>query len=90
MPKDNAYGEDYGSGRMRIGFARGNKVLQTAQGEIINSKILSGGLLLSDQGTLRKFGTKSKSSEGPAWSNEFHLYTLTWKPGIIALCAIKF
>lgn len=81
MPKDSEYGRDYGSGKIQIGFARGNRALQTERGENIDSKVLSAGFVLANNGPLRKYGIRSKSSDAAAWCNDFHLYSLIWKPG---------
>lgn len=88
MPKDSEYGRDYESGKIQIAYARGNRALQTEKGENIDSKVLSAGFVLESNGPLRKFGIHSKSSE-TAWCDDFHLYSLIWKPGKDYLCKIE-
>ncbi|CAH0398896.1 unnamed protein product [Chilo suppressalis] len=70
-PKDYVYGSRrYESGLIRVAFARGNPS---------ESKTLCGGPLLTDSEPYRSYLMKQKIGINN-WNNDFHNYTLIWKP----------
>lgn len=71
-PKEPIYGSKrYASGIMRIAFTKGN---------LANSKVLEGGVIMGDTEPFRHFGLRQKLGM-ESWSRNFHNYTLVWKPG---------
>lgn len=81
MPKDHEYGPDYASGKMLIAHARGNTELKTVEDRQINSQVLSGGLMLAQLDPLKSVGLRQKISRDASWNEDFHTYTLIWRPG---------
>ncbi|XP_013136424.1 PREDICTED: beta-1,3-glucan-binding protein-like [Papilio polytes] len=70
-PRDNAYGNtNYGSGLIRIAFAKGN---------VVYAKKLSGGPIMYNLEPYRSFHLKKKDGLNN-WNNDFHNYSLVWKP----------
>ncbi|KPI97194.1 Beta-1,3-glucan-binding protein [Papilio xuthus] len=70
-PRDNVYGNtDYGSGLIRIAFAKGNAVY---------AKKLYGGPIMYNLEPYRSFHLKKKNGKNN-WSSDFHNYSLIWKP----------
>ncbi|KPJ15398.1 Beta-1,3-glucan-binding protein [Papilio machaon] len=70
-PRDYVYGNtNYGSGLIRIAFAKGNSVY---------AKKLYGGPITYNLEPYRSFHLKKKNGKNN-WSNDFHNYSLVWKP----------
>ncbi|XP_046968988.1 beta-1,3-glucan-binding protein 2-like [Vanessa cardui] len=75
-PLTHEYGKrHYASGLMRIAFVKGNQEF---------SKELYGGPILCDSEPLRSLPLKKHYSSAN-WNNDFHVYSLIWKPDSIQL-----
>ncbi|XP_055918903.1 beta-1,3-glucan-binding protein-like isoform X2 [Eupeodes corollae] len=75
---ENFYGpSNYASGQIRIASLRGNQILRTAEGKVISSRYLSGGVVLEDRGPLHDSCLRHYDAEERV-SDEFHNFTLTW------------
>lgn len=79
-PKDNWYGREYLSGRIRLAMARGNRELflnDQKQSHIGERRLEAGCTLGMDQ----KVRHEMKNWEGRSgWCENFHVYSLTWTP----------
>ncbi|XP_075233807.1 beta-1,3-glucan-binding protein-like isoform X2 [Lycorma delicatula] len=81
-PKYKEYGQMFNSGRMVIIKSNGNKQLTTDSGENISSKKLRAGIVMGVDYNIKKdFSTHSVSND---WHNDFHNFTLIWKPESIS------
>ncbi|XP_075232855.1 beta-1,3-glucan-binding protein-like isoform X2 [Lycorma delicatula] len=81
-PKNKEYGPIFNSGRMVIIKNNGNKQLTTDSGEDISSKKLKAGIVMGvDYNIKNDFSTQSVPNY---WQNDFHNFTLIWKPGTSA------
>jgi hypothetical protein len=85
-PRDNWYGREYLSGRIRLAMARGNKELfmNDQKQSHIGERRLEAGCLLGMEQNVRN---EVKDWEGGfGWSENFHVYSLTWTPGTDGMC----
>ncbi|KAI8117282.1 Gram-negative bacteria-binding protein 1 [Lucilia cuprina] len=85
QPSTPTYGDHYKSGEMRVAFARGNHELKW-QNKNINGGRLFGGVILNKNAELRhQFMKDTTMSNVEHFGEQFHLYTLTWKPDELIL-----
>lgn len=75
-PLSEEYGPNYESGQMRIAFAPGNSQL---------NNVLSGGIILGSNVAGRSYGTKTMENQQKSWGDDFHNFTITWKPDSISV-----
>lgn len=80
QPLQPTYGENYKSGEMRIAYAHGNTILNW-QNKNINGGRLYGGAILNKEAELRYNFMKDVTLPNVEFfGQDFHLYSLTWKP----------
>lgn len=70
-PEREEYGPNYESGQIRIAFAPGN---------LNENSVLHGGVILGGNPAARDYGD-SVFQMNKLWSDDFHKFTLVWKPG---------
>ncbi|CAH0730013.1 unnamed protein product, partial [Brenthis ino] len=76
-PCDHVYGKlHYGSGLIRIAFARGNSNL---------SNELFGGAIIYDKEPIRSRFLKKRIHESTIWGDDYHNYTVVWGPTSIEM-----
>ncbi|CAF4926072.1 unnamed protein product [Pieris macdunnoughi] len=82
-PLANKYGSMfYSSGAFKIAMARGNRNLNDTK---YNSKVLQGRPILNSK-CKRVFDYyKKQRTDNSSWGDDFHIYSLTWQPGLIQL-----
>lgn len=69
---------------IRIASSVGNEELRTSNGEIVNGRVLvAGGLTTSLNENNRM--TLPKRNSGKPWSDEFHIFEIEWKNGLIVV-----
>ncbi|XP_065362113.1 uncharacterized protein LOC135955682 [Calliphora vicina] len=84
-PSVPTYGDHYKSGEMRIAYARGNHNLMW-QNKNINGARLYGGAIVNKDAELRHQYMKNTTLPNVNhFGDEFHVYTLTWKPDQLIL-----
>lgn len=75
-PRDKKYGSlNYASGLMKVASIKGN---DDYAGQLV------GGVIMNDQLPFRNFGLRVQKGED-SWSNDYHNYTLVWRPDGISL-----
>lgn len=72
---------------MWLAYARGNRDLKTGESgeQIGNSVLYSGPVLSTDEPERTSKARKLSKNFGQIWGNEYHTYTLLWRPGNIYL-----
>ncbi|XP_054266875.1 beta-1,3-glucan-binding protein 1-like [Macrosteles quadrilineatus] len=80
-PKDHVYGPGLSSGRIRIALVRGNSELQCKDGDL-GLQRLESGVLLGPEDKVRRRSIRTTLPD--SWHDEFHNYSLIWKPGSIS------
>ncbi|XP_063910735.1 beta-1,3-glucan-binding protein-like [Zophobas morio] len=75
-PLNEPYGPDYASGQIRIAFLPGNEHL---------NKNLQGGCILGSSQAGRNYGMKTIKTDTGTWGDDFHVFTLIWKPDQITV-----
>lgn len=72
---------------IRIASSVGNEELRTSDGETVNGRVLAaGGLTTSLNGSNAQSTnrvTLPKRQSGKPWSDEFHIFEIEWKNGLI-------
>lgn len=75
VPKSEAYGSGYDSGRIRIALAYGNQDL--------DNDLYAGGVL-GDSDAARNYALKKIFSRTP-WTDAYHVFRVEWKPDSITV-----
>ncbi|ETN65516.1 Gram negative binding protein subgroup A [Anopheles darlingi] len=86
QPVENYYGyADLASGQMRIAHILANRILErVSDGKQIDGHRLQGGVLITNQATLRGELLRSNSAD-EHFGDAFHVYGLIWTPDQIAV-----
>ncbi|XP_063910734.1 beta-1,3-glucan-binding protein-like [Zophobas morio] len=75
-PLNEPYGPDYASGQIRIAFLPGNEQL---------NRNLRGGCILGSSQAGRNYGMKTIKKNTGTWGDDFHVFTVVWKPDQITV-----
>ncbi|XP_054261821.1 uncharacterized protein LOC128985882 [Macrosteles quadrilineatus] len=77
VPKDQSYGTNYLSGKIKIAMSRGNRYL-TLEGKDLGSSVLESGVLAGPENNVSVRSVVNKISG--SWNSVAHTFTLVWTP----------